>query len=131
VLLIVRMLEDRILHEMLDAARDAGLFVLLEAFDLPDVGRVPKRDDVQLLVGVNCRDLSSLEVRYERFARLAEHLPVGLPWVAESGMSEPQQIAEVARLGYRLALVGSALMRDEDPPGLVRRMLEAGRSACG
>jgi indole-3-glycerol phosphate synthase len=50
--------------------------------------------------------------------------------VAESGIVTPDDCAEVARDGYELALVGSALMTARDPAGVIRTMLAAGRMAA-
>jgi indole-3-glycerol phosphate synthase len=51
--------------------------------------------------------------------------------VAESGLESAQDAAGMARLGYRLALVGSALMRAPEPGRLVTAMIDAGRAASG
>ena len=72
-----------------------------------------------MLIGVNCRDLRTLQVDFDRFESLAPELPAGFPWVAESGVRTAADARRVADLGYRLALVGSALMRSDDPAGLV------------
>lgn len=119
-LLIVAMLDDAELVELMACGRELGLFLLLEAFDGDDLeriaqlavshGRTPS-SAAPLLAGVNCRNLRTLEVDFDRFSALAGHLPAGLPGVAESGMTGPADIQTVSRLGYRLALVGSALMR--------------------
>ena len=52
--------------------------------------------------------------------------PDDIPRVAESGLETPAQAAEVAGLGYRAALVGTALMRSDDPAELVADMRAAG-----
>lgn len=134
VLLIVAMLDDAALGEMLAAAREQGLFVLLEAFDEPDLERAAALlaggatpGDAPVLVGVNTRDLRTLAVDPERLARLAPHLPAGIAAVAESGLHTPADAAAAAALGYRLALVGTALMRAADPERLAADMLAAGR----
>jgi indole-3-glycerol phosphate synthase len=57
-------------------------------------------------------------------------LPDAWPAVAESGVITPEDAATVARLGYRLALVGTTLMQRDDPAQAVRELLEAGRSAA-
>lgn len=134
VLLIVAMLEDGVLEEMIATAREHGLFVLLEAFDERDLERAAacladNADGPQLLVGVNSRDLRTLAVDPARLARLAPHLPAGVPAVAESGLQVPADAAEAAALGYRLALVGTALMRSAAPGALAAAMLAAGRRA--
>jgi indole-3-glycerol phosphate synthase len=165
-LLIVRMLSGPSLAEMLDCARELGLFVLLEAFDHEDIARAtaevavgvpersikfwrsegtprpdpgrgaqavradPGRGAPAVLLGVNCRDLQTLDVRPNRFSELATMLPKAVPSVAESGITTPDDCAEVARAGYGLALVGSALMTAQDPAGVIRTMLAAGRAAA-
>jgi indole-3-glycerol phosphate synthase len=140
VLLIAAMLEPSQLADMLQATLDLGMFALVEVFDRDDLaGCLPAvlgaaatpAGEGRVLLGVNCRDLRSLGVEFGRFAELAPHLPASLPWVAESGIERPEQAAEVARLGYSLALVGTALMRSGDPAGAVRAMLAAGRAALG
>jgi indole-3-glycerol phosphate synthase len=84
---------------------------------------------VRPLVGVNARDLETLAVARELHLALARHLPAGVPCVAESGISPPAGARAVAEAGYRLALVGSALMRAADPVAEASALLEAGR-AC-
>jgi indole-3-glycerol phosphate synthase len=80
-------------------------------------------------MGLNCRDLETLEIDFERFARLRDRMPVGWPCVAESGVQAPEDAARVAALGYRLALVGTGLMRRADPARALGELLEAGRKA--
>jgi indole-3-glycerol phosphate synthase len=132
VLLITRMLDDATLDACAVAAELAGLFVLVEAFDAEDLARsaeVSRGRRTPFLVGVNTRDLSTLEVDPDRLARMAQFLPLDLPCVAESGIESGSDVRRVRGLGYRLALVGGALMRAEDPRPLVDEMLAAGRSA--
>ncbi len=153
VLLILRMLDDARLGAMLDAAAECGLFALLEAFDRRDLERAAAiagardgahRDGAHLgrardagspaarppiLFGVNTRDLVTLEVDPDRLATLRAHLPSGGPAVAESGIATPAEAAAAARLGYRMALVGGALMRAADPAMRTRDLLAAGRAA--
>ncbi len=136
VLLIAAMLDAGQLTEMLSVAREQGLFVLVEAFDAADLDHClpimqsQSPDDVRgsLLLGINCRDLRSLEVDFSRFEALAGLLPARYPRVAESGVGTPEAAAGVARLGYQLALVGTALMRAADPGQAAQAMLRAARS---
>lgn len=134
VLVIVAMLDDATVRALVDCARSCGMFVLLEAFDRGDLERIAAYDAPQpagppLLAGVNCRDLRDLAVRFTRFAELAPHLPRHLATVAESGIDSAAQIEAVAAAGYRLALVGSALMRAADPAQSLSAWLAAGRAA--
>jgi indole-3-glycerol phosphate synthase len=140
VLLIAAMLNDRELREMLRATHQLGMFALVEVFDLPDLERaVPairaagsaiEDGRCRTLLGVNCRDLRTLQVDFGRFAALAPRLPRGVPTVAESGVESAGQAARVAGLGYDVALVGTALMRASDPSRLAIELLEAGRASA-
>lgn len=138
ILLIVAMLDDRRLANMLDCAFEHSLFVLLESFDADDLTRVrillesarhaDKAARAQLLVGINSRNLRTLEVDPGRLARFAETLPAAAVAVAESGIRTAEDAATVSALGYGVALVGTALMRDANPAALVSEMLVAGRA---
>ncbi len=137
VLLIATMLPDARLREMLDAAWQHNMFVLLEAFDEDDLARSSKllensqdadrAETGQLLFGVNTRNLRTLEVDSERLAALAPLLPQAR-CVAESGLKVAADAAKVAGYGYRAALVGTALMRSDEPASLITAMRVAGSS---
>lgn len=133
VLLIVAMLSDAELDELLAAANQQGLFVLLEAFDTDDLERLAglkfSASGTQILIGVNSRNLKTLAVDFNRFARLADQIRDDLPAVAESGIENTGDIEMIAKLGFRLALVGSALMRDEDVENTAAGFIAAGRAA--
>jgi indole-3-glycerol phosphate synthase len=139
VLLIAAMLCETELADMVDCAFEHSLFVLLESFDESDVARTldllridrfaDKAARGQLLVGVNSRNLRSLEVDSTRLAGLLPMLPDRAVAVAESGLRGTEDAAMVASLGYRVALVGTALMRETNPAALIGEMLLAGR-AC-
>ncbi|MCB1624169.1 MAG: indole-3-glycerol-phosphate synthase [Pseudomonadales bacterium] len=135
VLVILRMLPRAILEQLIDTALEHGLFVLLEAFDEADIELAEILVTAQassrhkLLVGVNCRDLVSLQVVPGRLELLAPRLPSSVLRVAESGVATPQDAARMAAVGYQLALVGSALMVHRDPAILIGAMLTAARRA--
>ena len=134
VLLITAMLDDSRLDAMLDCAWRHDLFVLLEAFSEEDIerahdllkqpGHAAKADDGELLFGVNSRNLRTLEVDPGRLERYAALLPAGVT-VAESGLKTAEDAQRAAGQGYRLALVGTALMRSADPAALIRDMQTA------
>lgn len=143
VLVILRMLSRSGIDELLDCARNLGLFVLLEAFDAADIetmhgiidagmerGTVANTSAAPLLVGLNCRDLATLRIVPGRLIELAHLLPANVPRVAESGVASPDDAARVAAAGYEYALVGSALMQGDDPHSLAAAMLKAGRAAA-
>jgi indole-3-glycerol phosphate synthase len=139
VLIILRMLERREIDALLDSAATLGLFALLEAFDESDIELAhelvrqhaarARAAAAPLLVGVNCRDLVTLQVVPGRLEQLAGRLPTDVSRVAESGVTTAGDAARIAAAGYDLALVGGALMQAQDPARLVREMLAAGRGA--
>jgi indole-3-glycerol phosphate synthase len=134
VLVILRMLPRAETVALIECAGSLGLFVLLEAFDARDIELMHElvethAPSTRLLAGVNCRDLSTLEVVPQRLLELAPLLPLRVPRVAESGVVCSTDARRVAAAGYELALVGSALMQDSDPTALAAALLTAGRAA--
>jgi indole-3-glycerol phosphate synthase len=140
VLAILRMIPVDATRALLDMAARLGLFVLLEAFDAADIelatqlldthGAAARAAAAPLLVGINCRDLVTLQVVPGRLETLARQLPPQAPRVAESGLESAADAARLAGAGYTLALVGSALMRAAAPEHLLGDMLRAGRAAA-
>jgi indole-3-glycerol phosphate synthase len=140
VLLIAAMLSDEKLQDMLSCAYEHSLFVLLESFDEHDLARTRRlleqaqhqsaAENRQLLAGVNTRNLRTLEVDPSRLQNLSTDLPVNCVCVAESGLHSAADAASVMGWGYRMALVGTALMRSDNPRQLISAMIDAGRSAA-
>ncbi len=138
VLVILRMIPPEAIAALLDMAARLGLFVLLEAFDEADLTLAEKilrthqanalQADAPLLVGINSRDLTTLQVVPDRLLQLASHLPRNAPRVAESGVETAADVARLAQAGYTLALVGGALMKSAEPAAKVRELLAAGRT---
>lgn len=140
VLLIAGMLEPDRLEAMLEQTLQLGMFALVEVFGaveldacMPVLERMgPALADTRchFMLGVNCRNLRTLKVDFQHFERMAPLLPAALPWVAESGLTEPAQAQELAQLGYRMALVGTTLMRSTDPAGTVAAIRAQGAAVC-
>ena len=129
VLVIARLCPPSLLAEMVAAISELGMFALVEVFDRSDLEAASVVFDHGILLGVNTRDLATLEVDHGKLAELAPQLPGRLPAVAESGVASPEDVARVVRLGYRLALVGTSLVTSSDPAEATRRLLEVGRMA--
>lgn len=120
VLLIVRCLAPARVGELVDAARQRNLVPLVEVVD---------NDEAQIaldagadLIGVNARDLDTLQMDAERAARVLAGLPAGVVSVYLSGLGDPQAVARVAKSPAHGALVGEALMRVADPRPLLTEM---------
>ena len=136
VLIILAMLDDASCRAIIDTALEQGMFVLLEAFDPLELERagellagLPQTD--QLLLGLNCRDLRSLQVDVHRFAGAVASFPAGCRRVAESGIDSPAMASRARELGYDMALVGTALMRSGNPEQALADLLAAGRAVPG
>jgi indole-3-glycerol phosphate synthase len=103
-----------------DAAGELGLTALVEVHDEPEAERA-----VGLgagLVGVNARNLKTLDVDQATFAKLAPLLPDDVVLVAESGIAGVDDVRRHVGEGADAVLVGEALVRDGDPEGAVRAM---------
>ena len=137
VLLIAAMLADAELLSMLDCACEQSMFVLLESFDEEDLRRCARlleseqhlrqAKDHKLLFGINSRNLRTLAVEPGRLQELAPLLPDGVINVAESGLQSTDDAAAAVSSGYAMALIGTALMRSDEPDRLLRDLLSAGR----
>jgi indole-3-glycerol phosphate synthase len=120
VLLIVAALDGGLLEELHEQARSLGLTVLTEVHDEAEVARA--LDVGADLIGVNARNLKTLEVDKDTFGRLADLLPVDVVKVAESGVSGTEDAARYAAEGADVVLVGEALVKDGDPRAAVAAM---------
>jgi indole-3-glycerol phosphate synthase len=127
VLLIVAALDDPTLARLHDEARALGLTVLVEVHDEDEIARALAVGAE--LVGVNARNLKTLEVDPDTFGRLAGLLPAHVVKVAESGIGGPDDAARYAREGADVVLVGEALVKHGDPTGAVAAMRKVGARA--
>src|SRR5919107_802758 len=125
VLLIVAALGDRDLAALHRQALDLGMTPLVEVHDEAEAARAAALGAG--LIGVNARDLRTLEVDPDAFARVAAVLPQDAVKVAESGIGGPQDVARVVAAGADVVLVGEALVRHGDPRSAVARLTAAGR----
>jgi indole-3-glycerol phosphate synthase len=120
VLLIVAALDDDTLRRLHDLAGELGMATLVEVHDEAETARA-----VELgagLVGVNARNLKTLDVDQDADGRLAPLVPDDRVKVAESGIFGPVDVKRYVAEGARAVLVGEALVKDGDPEGAVRAM---------
>ena len=120
VLLIVAALDQPLLEKMYAEARELGLTVLVEVHDAEETRRAV--DLGADLIGVNARNLKTLDIDPDCFARLAPLIPDTVVRVAESGISGPEDVLRYAEQGAQVVLVGEALVKDGDPEAAVRSM---------
>lgn len=124
VLLIVMALEQQVLMGLLERIESLGMTALVECHDTEDIARAV--DAGARVIGVNARDLRTLEVDRETFARLAPHVPDGIVRVAESGVRGPHDVMDYARAGADAVLVGETLVTGRDPRSAVADLVAAG-----
>jgi len=123
-LLIVAALEQNALVSLVERAKSLGLTPLVECHTAEEVARaVDAGTDV---VGINARDLRTLQVDRAVFARVAPHIPDHVVRVAESGVRGPHDVIEYARAGADAVLVGESLVTGRDPRSAVADLVAAG-----
>lgn len=119
VLLMVSVLGSR-LGEMLDAVKEQKLQALVEVHDGKELDIALKAGAT--LVGVNNRDMRTLEVDLGTTERLAQKVPDPVFLVSESGVERPEDVKRVVKVGADAVLVGTALMKAKDPAALLRSL---------
>ena len=112
ILLIMAALGDGEAAELAAAAGELGMDTLVEVHDAHELERALALD--ASLLGINNRNLKTLEVDLATTERLAPLAAGGPPIVCESGLHGPADIARMMALGVRRFLVGEALMRQAD-----------------
>jgi molybdenum cofactor biosynthesis protein MoaC len=121
ILLIMAALSDMEAAELAAAAAGLGLDVLAEIHDRAELDRavrLPVR-----LIGVNNRNLKTLETDLRTAETLAPEVPADRIVVAESGIRRPEDLDRLAAAGARCFLVGETLMREPDVTAATRRLL--------
>jgi tryptophan synthase beta subunit len=126
VLLIVRALPGELLARLVAEAGEAGLDALVEIHDAGELERALAAGAT--LVGVNARDLDTLEVDLARSLPLiAEAAAAGATVVAESGIATGAELEAAAEAGAHAALIGTSLLRDRQPASALRRLIDGAR----
>ena len=121
VLLIVAALEDEALRRLQAAARAVRLDVLVEVHDAAELNRALAIGAD--LVGVNSRNLRTMEVDIKVCATLIAQIPAGVTAVAESGLKSPRELQALRDSGYQAFLIGERLMTSADPETVLREFL--------
>lgn len=123
VLLIVAALDDAQLRDFHALTGELGMTALVEVHDAAEAERALALD--AQLIGVNARDLKTLEVRPENFGPIAASLPDHVIKVAESGISGPSDARRYALEGARALLIGEALVSNGAPKGALADIVSA------
>jgi indole-3-glycerol phosphate synthase len=123
-LLIVAALDQVTLEGLVERARSIGLTPLVEVHDEEEVERALEAGAT--LIGVNARNLKTLDVDRDTFSRLAPRIPHDVVRVAESGVRGPHDVFEYAAQGANVVLVGESLVTGKDPRTAVADLVSAG-----
>jgi indole-3-glycerol phosphate synthase len=124
VLLIVAALEQEALVSLVERVHSLGMTALVEVHDVDEVARAV--DAGARVIGINSRDLRTLEVDRAVFARVAPAVPSGIVRIAESGVRGPHDVLEFARAGADAVLVGESLVTGKNPRDAVADLVAAG-----
>jgi indole-3-glycerol phosphate synthase len=122
-LLIVAALSSSELQSLITTAEDAAIETLVEVHDADELGRA--LDAGARVVGVNNRDLRTLEVSLETSLELAAAIPDDVVAVAESGLRSGDDIRRLRDVGFDAFLIGEHLMQAEEPGAALEALLEA------
>ncbi len=120
-LLIAAILEQNSLMELLGMARELDMACLVEVHDEEELSRVLKTD--ARIIGVNNRDLRTFQVSLNTTFRLRPLIPSDRLVVSESGIQEKNDLQSLAAVGVDGVLVGTSLMRAEDPGAKLRELM--------
>jgi indole-3-glycerol phosphate synthase len=123
-LLIVAALSQNELELLHERAQSIGLTPLVEVHDEEEVDRALAAG--ASLVGVNARNLRTLDVDRDTFGRLASRIPDHVVRVAESGVRGAHDVFEYAKQGAHVVLVGETLVKGADPRAAVAELVNAG-----
>ena len=123
-LLIVAALEQDALVSLIERAGSIGLTPLVEVHDEEEVARA--LDAGARVIGVNARNLRTLEVDRTTFARLAPLIPDEVVRIAESGVRGPHDLIQYANSGADAVLVGESLVTGKNPRAAVADLVAAG-----
>jgi len=122
ILLIAAMLEKNQLNALYSTARNLGLEVLIEVHGEEELDRLP---DGQFLLGVNNRDLTTMNVDTDISMKMAQVIGSDRCKISESGLHSPQDLVELRKAGYDGFLIGEAFMRAPEAGKEVQRYTNA------
>ncbi|MCW1956678.1 MAG: indole-3-glycerol phosphate synthase TrpC [Roseobacter sp.] len=129
ILIIMASVSDAQASELEDAASHWGMDALLEVHDAHELERASALKS--RMIGINNRNLNTFETSLDVTRSLSRRVPAERMIVCESGLSTPEDLADMARYGARSFLIGESLMRQDDVEAATRSLLANPFSAAG
>lgn len=126
VLVIMAALDDALAGELIDCAEQAGMDVLVEVHDAAELERALTLP--ASLIGINNRNLKTMQTDLGITDALAPHLPTGRKLVSESGVRTASDIERLRAAGARRFLIGESLMKEPDREQAVAVLRNAGKN---
>ncbi len=120
-LLIVAALDDKTLRELIGTAARARMASLIEVHTEEEMERIQELPAP--LIGINNRNLKTLEVDVEKPFRLLDKAPEGATVISESGIKKPEEVLKLQQAGVHGILVGEHLLRQEDVGQAVKDLM--------
>ena len=127
ILLIVAALDNHQLRDYLQITESLGMSALVEVHNQEELDRALAVE--AKIIGVNARNLKTLEVNQSAFAELMPEIPNQIIRVAESGIFEKSDVVTARELGADAILVGEALVRADNPSEKIQEFLRGATSA--
>ena len=122
ILLIADAIDFHLLSELYNLASELGMHVLIETHSSEHLDNIATLNPE--IVGINCRNLETMETNLEWFETVVSKLPANCVKVAESGINTKDDLKIISQLGYDAALVGTSLMKTGVPGAALAELLQ-------
>jgi indole-3-glycerol phosphate synthase / phosphoribosylanthranilate isomerase len=128
VLLIARFLSDTEIQKFLTRCDEIDINAIVEVTNEEDLRKVPNEVG---FIGVNARDLQTLQIDLPKFETLRKWLPPDAYCIAESGINNLETLQDVIRLGYHGALIGEHFLKNNNPASELKKFVVPKVKICG
>jgi len=127
ILIIMAAMDDALAQELYDAARALDMDVLIETHNEAELDRALALNAPDALLGINNRNLKTLEVSLQTSYDLIRKIPAGRTAVAESGIHTRDDLFSLKKSGFQAFLIGEAFMVQPDPKAALLTFIQEQR----